>query len=93
MDDFDREVYCIAGLPFDAVNLSQTMSRLRDAKFNKSTCFLTTPNLNFLALAQDDADFRNSVIHSDIVIADGTPIVWIAKLLSIPIREGFGGST
>lgn len=93
MDDFDREVYCIAGLPFDAVNLSQTMSRLRDAKFNKSTCFLTTPNLNFLALAQDDADFRNSVIHSDIVIADGTPIVWIAKLLSIPIRERVAGST
>ena len=93
MDDLDREVYCIAGLPFDAVNLSQAMVRLYDAQLNKSTCFLTTPNLNFLALAQDDADFRNSVIHSDIVIADGAPIVWIAKLLNIPIRERVAGST
>ncbi len=93
MDDFDRNVYCIGGLPFDAINLSQTMSRLRDAKHLKTPCFLTTPNLNFLALSQQDADFRNSVLYSDIVIADGAPIVWIAKLLGIPIRERVAGST
>lgn len=93
MDDFEREVYCIGGLPFDAIDLSKAMSRLRDAKYKKTSCFLTTPNLNFLALAQDDPDFRNSVIYSDIVIADGTPIVWIAKLLGIPIRERVAGST
>ncbi len=93
MDDFDREVYCIGGLPFDAVDLSKTMNRLRDAKYKKTTCFLTTPNLNFLALSQCDADFRSSVLHSDIVIADGAPIVWIAKLLGIPIQERVAGST
>ncbi len=93
MDDFDREVYCIGGLPFDAVDMSKTMSRLRDAKFKKTPCFLTTPNLNFLILSISDSDFRNSVIHSDIVIADGAPIVWIAKLLGIPIKERVAGST
>lgn len=93
MDDFEREVYCIGGLPFDAIDLSKTMSRLRDAKYKKTSCFLTTPNLNFLALAQDAPDFRNSVIYSDIVIADGAPIVWIAKLLGIPIHERVAGST
>ncbi len=92
MDDFDRDVYCIGGLPFDAIDLSKTMSGLRDAQHKKTTCFLTTPNLNFLALSQQDADFRNSVLHSDIVIADGVPIVWIAKLLGIPIQERVAGS-
>ena len=93
IDDFDRDVYCIGGLPFDAIDLLKTMSRLRDAKYAKKSCFLTTPNLNFLALSQQDADFRNSVLYSDIVIADGAPIVWIAKLLGIPIRERVAGST
>jgi N-acetylglucosaminyldiphosphoundecaprenol N-acetyl-beta-D-mannosaminyltransferase len=93
MDDFEREVFCIGGLPFDAVDISKTMSRLREAKYRQTSCFLTTPNLNFLALSQDDPDFRNSVIYSDIVIADGTPIVWMAKLLGIPIRERVAGST
>lgn len=93
MDDFEREVYCIGGLPFDAVDMSKTMSRLRDAKFKKIPCFLTTPNLNFMIMSINDSDFRNSVIHSDIVIADGAPIVWIAKLLGIPITERVAGST
>jgi N-acetylglucosaminyldiphosphoundecaprenol N-acetyl-beta-D-mannosaminyltransferase len=93
MDDFDRDVYCIGGLPFDAISLSKTMSLLRDAKHVKKSCFLTTPNLNFLALSQNDYDFRSSVLHSDIVIADGAPIVWLARLLGIPIREKVAGST
>lgn len=93
MDDFDRDVYCIGGLPFDAISLSKTMSLLRDAKHQKKSCFLTTPNLNFLALSQSDPEFRNSVLYSDIVIADGAPIVWLAKLLGVPIRERVAGST
>jgi N-acetylglucosaminyldiphosphoundecaprenol N-acetyl-beta-D-mannosaminyltransferase len=93
MDDFDRDVYCIGGLPFDAIDLSGTLHRLQDAKDKKTSCFLTTPNLNFLALSQQDADFRNSVLHSDLVIADGAPIVWLAKLLGIPIHERVAGST
>ena len=93
MDDFDRDVYCIGGLPFDAIDMSKTISRLRDAKHAKKSCFLTTPNLNFLGLSQHDPDFRNSVLYSDIVIADGAPIVWIAKLLGIPIRERVAGSS
>ena len=93
MDDFDRDVYCIAGVPFDAIDLSRTMDRLREAKYKKTTCFLTTPNLNFLAFAQNDQEFRDSIIHSDMVIVDGAPIVWIAKILGIPIRERVAGST
>lgn len=93
MDDFDRDVYCIGGLPFDAISLSKTMSLLREAKHQKKSCFLTTPNLNFLALSQSDPEFRNSVLYSDIVIADGAPIVWLAKLLGVPIRERVAGST
>jgi N-acetylglucosaminyldiphosphoundecaprenol N-acetyl-beta-D-mannosaminyltransferase len=93
MDDFEREVYCICGLPFDALDMASTIRCLHEAKFKKTACFLTTPNLNFLAQAQNDADFRNSVIASDVVIADGAPIVWVAKLLGIPIRERVAGSS
>lgn len=93
MDDFDREVYCIAGLPFDAVNMEQAMACMRNAILQETKCFLTTPNLNFLALAQRDAAFRQSVIASDLVITDGMPIVWLAKLLGIPIRERVAGSS
>jgi len=83
----------LAGLPFDAVDMPNALSILTNAAKNKTRCFLSTPNLNFLIASHSDAEFRNSVIHSDLVVADGMPLVWIAKLLRIPIRERVAGSS
>ena len=90
--DFSREVHCLLGLPFDAVNMSGAVQRMKVAASNRSPCFLSTPNLNFLIAAQSDAAFRNSVINSHLSIADGMPLVWIAHLLDIPIHERVAGS-
>jgi N-acetylglucosaminyldiphosphoundecaprenol N-acetyl-beta-D-mannosaminyltransferase len=90
--DFSREVHCLLGLPFDAVNMLGAVQRIRTAAANRFPCFLSTPNLNFLIAAQSDIAFRNSVINSDLSIADGMPLVWIAHLLGIPIRERVAGS-
>lgn len=93
MSDFDREVYCIAGLPFDAVDMNQAISAVRHAKYINKKCFMSTPNINFLATAVNDPEFLKSVIYSDLVVADGTPIVWMAKLLGIPINQRVAGSS
>ncbi|MBU1424375.1 MAG: WecB/TagA/CpsF family glycosyltransferase [Gammaproteobacteria bacterium] len=90
--DFNREAHCLLGLPFDAVDMQSVLHRIRKASSEKSPCFLSTPNLNFLIAAQSDAAFRDSVVNSDLSIADGMPIVWMAKLLGIPIRERLAGS-
>jgi len=90
--DFSRKVHCLLGLPFDAVNLADAVQRIRAAAAARSPCFLSTPNLNFLIASQSDTAFRNSVINSDLSVADGMPIVWIARLLGIPIRERVAGS-
>ncbi len=90
--DFDREVHCLLGLPFDAVSMQSVLQRIRKASAERSQCFFSTPNLNFLIAAQSDNAFRDSVINSDLSIADGMPIVWIAKLLGMPICERLAGS-
>ena len=87
-----REVYSILGLPFDALTQQQAIEAVVFSIENKQRCFLTTPNLNFLITAQRDAAFYQSVIDSDLNVADGMPIVWVAKLLGIPIKERVAGS-
>jgi len=87
-----RDIFCILGLPFDAVNLSETSSLISSDIENKQRCFLSTPNLNFLVTAQSDLSFFQSVVDSNLIIADGMPIIWIAKLLGIPLRERVAGS-
>jgi N-acetylglucosaminyldiphosphoundecaprenol N-acetyl-beta-D-mannosaminyltransferase len=90
--DLSREVYGVLGIPIDAVDLEEVVRRLRTA-FGAETPFLvSTPNLNFLVSSQTDPEFRESLLLSDLCPVDGVPIVWIARLLGIPIRERVAGS-
>ena len=90
--DFHRPVYNLLGLPLDAVGMLQAAQRLEHARTGDRPFFLSTPNLNFLVAAQDDAQIRDSVRRSDLSIADGMPLVWLARLLGLPIFERVSGS-
>ncbi|MES2949396.1 MAG: WecB/TagA/CpsF family glycosyltransferase [Pseudomonadota bacterium] len=90
--DFNRKIHCLLGLPFDAVTLDDAVAHIRRAIDQRTPCFLSTPNLNFLIAAQKNTAFRNSVIHSDLSLPDGMPVVWLAKLMGIPIGERVAGS-
>ncbi len=89
---FERNVHCLLGLPFDAVDMGGAVSRIRDAAMRRQACFFSTPNLNLLVACLTDEHFRDSVIESDLSIADGMPLVWVARLLHVPIRERVAGS-
>ena len=91
-DAFERNVYCLLGLPFDAVDMAEAERQIRYAAMHRRPCFFSTPNLNFVVACLADGEFRDSVICSDLSIADGMPLVWIARLLGIPIRERVTGS-
>lgn len=91
--DFHRLVYCILGLPIDAMSLDQATRKLQGAARRRIRCFLSTPNLNFLIWSHADPGFRDSVIRSDMSVADGMPLVWIARAMGIPIRERLAGSS
>ena len=90
--DCQRPVYDIAGLPFDAVNLSEAVRIFLRSVEYREPLFVSTPNLNFLIAAQTDQEFRSSVFQSDLCVADGMPIVWLARLLGIPLRSRVSGS-
>lgn len=90
---FDRPVYALQGIPVDAISTQQACEQLLSSIRGNSPCFFTTPNLNFLVACQTDAEFRNSVIDSDLIVADGMPLVRIARLLGIPLPERVAGST
>lgn len=91
--DFQRDVHCVFGLPFDAVTETTAVQRLREAARTGTRLFLSTPNLNFAAGCADDMAFRLSVVNSDLSTADGAPIVWMSRLMGVPLPERVTGST
>ena len=92
MTDFYRNVHCIMGLPIDAMSMDEAVRQLQQARITRQKCFFSTPNLNFMMASQKQSHFRESVCMSDLSLPDGMPLVWVAKLLNIPIRERVSGS-
>jgi len=88
-----RQVWNVLGLPFDRVGLLNAIKVTEAAVMDKSALFMSTPNLNFAIATQSDTEFFNSVVESDLSVADGMPLIWVAKLLGVPLTERVAGST
>ena len=91
-DELSREVYCLLGIPIDVTEMSAVLRRIDDAVTNAAPFLISTPNLNFLVNSLDNPEFRESLLQSDLCPPDGVPILWIARLLGIPIKSRVAGS-
>jgi Glycosyl transferase WecG/TagA/CpsF family len=91
--DFERDVHCLFGLPIDAIDLAGAERRIRAAAAARMPCFMSTPNLNFVIESRSEDAFRNAILHSELTVADGMPLVWLARLIGIPIRERVAGAS
>lgn len=90
----DRRNLCtVLGLPFDSVNLEKAVELVESSIENRRRCFLSTPNLNFVVQSHFNKAFYESVLESDLVIADGMPIILVARLLNLPLPERVAGSS
>jgi len=85
--------YALLGLPVHALSETETVEQLWLATRERRQLILTTPNLNFAVACRKDRAFRQTVLASDLVVADGMPLVWVARLLGIPIPERVAGSS
>jgi N-acetylglucosaminyldiphosphoundecaprenol N-acetyl-beta-D-mannosaminyltransferase len=90
-DDLSREVYCILGMPVDAVEMPSVVHRIEAAATGKMPFFISTPNLNFLVNSQSNPEFRETLLLSDLCSADGMSIVCIAWLIGVPINNRIAG--
>jgi len=91
-DDLTREVYGVLGIPVDVIEMPVVLHRIAVAAAGAKPFFISTPNLNHLVASRTDAEFRESLVRSDLCTADGMPIVWIARLLGIPIKSRIAGA-
>ncbi len=91
-DDLSRNVFGILGIPIDAIRMRDLVRKIEVAALGTHPYLISTPNLNFVVQSLADAEFRESLLRSNVCVVDGTPIVWIARLMGIPITERVAGS-
>lgn len=87
----EREPWCLLGLPFDLVTMEETCSFIETAVKNRTTSILSVVNTHWVGLAQNDLAFCEHIACSDLNVADGIPVFWVALFLGLPIRERVAG--
>lgn len=91
--DFQRDVWCLFGLPVDNLTMASTKTLLRERVNQEGTTVLSTINVNWVVQSFADPEFRSAILNSDLVTLDGKPLLWLAKLLGCPMRETVPGSS
>ncbi len=90
--DLGRDVHALLGLVFDRIDLDGTAAHIRHCIATRRRCFLSTPNVNFAVAAMQDSAFRGSVLRSDLSVADGFPIVRVARAMGIELPGRVAGA-
>ncbi len=91
-DELSRQVFGILGIPIDAMGLLTALRKLDAAVKYRKPFLLSTPNVNFLITSRVEKQFRECLMLSDLCPVDGMPIVWIARLLGVPIKDRVSGA-
>jgi N-acetylglucosaminyldiphosphoundecaprenol N-acetyl-beta-D-mannosaminyltransferase len=90
--DFGRDAVCLLGVPFDRVSLGDAKAKVSAAVAERRRCHVATPNLNLMRMADSDGAFRRALTAADLSVADGMPLVWMSRLMSLGIRQRAAGS-
>ena len=91
-EDLERDIHCILGLPIDRIGLEDALAAIHAAVAARRPFLVSTPNINFVVQSRSDPELRRSVIESDLSLADGAPIVVIARLLGSKLPGRVAGS-
>jgi N-acetylglucosaminyldiphosphoundecaprenol N-acetyl-beta-D-mannosaminyltransferase len=91
-DELSREVFGVLGVPIDALGLTGAIQILHSAIEARRPFLVSTPNVNFLIASLTDPPFRDALLLSDLCPVDGMPIVWIARLLGVPLIGRVSGA-
>jgi N-acetylglucosaminyldiphosphoundecaprenol N-acetyl-beta-D-mannosaminyltransferase len=54
--------------------------------------YVVTANADFLAQSRQDVELRRILVNADLVLCDGTPLVWASRLLGNSLPERVAGS-
>ncbi len=75
----------------DKVDLPDAVARIESFVLGDVPRQVVTANVDFLRLSREDAAFQDLINTSDLVVPDGMPLLWAARLLGDELPERVTG--
>jgi exopolysaccharide biosynthesis WecB/TagA/CpsF family protein len=89
---FERPAIAMLGVTFDNVSLWDAVLRMEDMIATREPHYIVTANVDFLVQARRDEELRRILLDAHLVLCDGTPLVWMSRLLGNALPERAAGS-
>jgi N-acetylglucosaminyldiphosphoundecaprenol N-acetyl-beta-D-mannosaminyltransferase len=88
----DAERCSVGGVTFDALTETQTVEAVLAALAEGRGGWVATPNMDILQRSRD-VGLRDLVNSASLVVCDGMPVLWAARLAGTPLPERVTGSS
>lgn len=82
----------LGGMGIDPVTELGAVARVLDALESGRGGQIVTPNVDIVAAARKSRELRAIIAASDLVVADGAPLVWASKVAGNPLPARVAGS-
>lgn len=82
----------LGGIGIDAVTERGAVQRVLDALESGRGGQIVTPNVDIVAAARRSRELRHIIAASDLVVADGAPLVWASRVARKPLPARVAGS-
>jgi N-acetylglucosaminyldiphosphoundecaprenol N-acetyl-beta-D-mannosaminyltransferase len=81
----------LLGVPIHALTMDHVIEKCRDAALARERLMIAVVNAAKLVKMRGDAQLRDSVLGSDLILADGMSVVWASRLLGAGLPERVAG--
>jgi N-acetylglucosaminyldiphosphoundecaprenol N-acetyl-beta-D-mannosaminyltransferase len=82
----------LLGVPFDNVTKEEAVARMEAMIATRQPHYVVTANVDFLVQARSDVELRRILLEADLVLCDGTPLLWASRWLGNPLPERAAGA-
>jgi exopolysaccharide biosynthesis WecB/TagA/CpsF family protein len=82
----------LAGLDFDLLTEAELIAQVADAIGRGSGGTIVTPNVDICRRVRRDPSVRHLVRDASIVVPDGMPVLWAARLAGRPLKQRITGA-
>jgi N-acetylglucosaminyldiphosphoundecaprenol N-acetyl-beta-D-mannosaminyltransferase len=88
----ERPPIAILGVAFNNVTIDETLSLIEQMVLSRQPHYLVTANVDFLVQARHDVELHRILLNAHLVLCDGTPLLWVSRLLGNPLPERVAGA-
>ncbi len=82
----------VLGIPFDPLTLDTAVDNIGAMVAARSPHYVVTANVDFLVQSLRDTVLRRILVDADLVLCDGTPLVWASRWLGNPLPGRAAGA-